>query len=334
VTDPADLSLAAIRWLQQFSPALDLPMRLITLLGNDEFYLLLLPALYWLVSPALAVRLFLALATADALVNGLKQSLAQPRPYWVSDAVRGLTSLGDYGFPSGHAANPAVLWGSLARWLRRRWCTMVALAVVALIGLSRLYLGVHFLHDVLGGWALGLLVLALAGPVERRLTPWLGRQPLAAQLALATAASLGLLVVGAVARGVGPDPPAWPQATAARSAAPWITTAGALLGVLAGYALMRRYAPFAPARAWPHVLGRLLLGLIGLALAWRGLAALFGLLAADGTPLGDALRYLRYALMTLWATLGAPWLWLRLRLAMPPAPDEEGEWTSPPLRSS
>jgi undecaprenyl-diphosphatase len=76
-------------------------------------------------------------------------------------------------FPSGHVANAVVTWGLLA-WLARRhrrvWGVAAGLLAVS-IGLTTLYLGTHWVSDVLAGWAAGGLVLlavpALAPTVER-----------------------------------------------------------------------------------------------------------------------------------------------------------------------
>jgi membrane-associated phospholipid phosphatase len=311
-------SLALIRWLQQFSPALDRPMLFITSLGSADFYLAILPLLYWLVSPRLAIRLLLVLVSTDALVNALKLTLAQPRPFFVSPSVRGIVAEGSYGFPSGHAGDATAFWGYLATHLRRRWVSIAAVTLVLLISLSRLYLGVHYLHDVIGGWALGLLVVGLAGPVERWATPWLKGQGLARRLALAAALALGLLAVGAVATRLTPIPPPWPEVTAEpHPLTPWLTASGALLGALAGYALMLSYARFAPGGRWPRRVACVAIGLAGVLVIWRGLPIILGPLATDGTALGDGLRLARYCLMTLWATLAAPWLFLRLGLARP-----------------
>jgi membrane-associated phospholipid phosphatase len=311
-------SLTLIRWLQQASPALDGPMIFITALGGADFYLAVLPLLYWLASPRLAIRLLLVLVSTDALVNALKLILAQPRPYFMSPTVRGIVATESYGFPSGHAGNATAFWGYLALHVRRRWVSIVAATLVLLISLSRLYLGVHYLHDVVGGWALGLLVVGLSGPVDRWATARLKGWGLARRLALAVALSLGLLLVGAATTWLSPNPPPWPEVTADPSPlTPWLTAAGALLGALAGYVLMLRYARFAPGGRWPRRVACVAIGLTGVLVIWRGLPIILGPLATDGTTLGDGLRLLRYCLMTLWATLAAPWLFLRLGLARP-----------------
>ncbi|WP_254863565.1 phosphatase PAP2 family protein [Halovivax gelatinilyticus] len=69
------------------------------------------------------------------------------------------------GFPSGHTMAATVLWGALAYWSdagTQRSRTIVAVALVALVGLSRLALGVHYLVDVLASVAFGLAFLLAA----------------------------------------------------------------------------------------------------------------------------------------------------------------------------
>jgi membrane-associated phospholipid phosphatase len=67
-----------------------------------------------------------------------------------------------FGFPSGHASGAVAMWGGLAVVFRNRALSWLALVLVALIAFTRLYLGVHFLADVLGGVVLGGLVLFAA----------------------------------------------------------------------------------------------------------------------------------------------------------------------------
>ncbi len=86
--------------------------------------------------------------------------------------------IADYAFPSGHATMSVVIYGFLAVMIAReragpvRWLPYVAAGSwVAMVALSRLYLGAHWLTDVLGGITLGLAWIALLGIAYRRHRP-------------------------------------------------------------------------------------------------------------------------------------------------------------------
>ncbi len=117
-----------------------------------------------------AVFVGLALVGAQVLSNAMKLVFRRERPFF-SDP---LASERTYSFPSGHALVSLAVYGSIALVLAKRLPThrqRVALisgaaVLVLAIGVSRLYLGVHFLSDVLAGYAagaawLGLLYVAL-----------------------------------------------------------------------------------------------------------------------------------------------------------------------------
>lgn len=107
---------------------------------------------------------------AVVLFNGVKRWYARVRP--VGALQFGLHS---YAFPSGHATVSMtaavtfafILWRE--RLLRQPAAFAVAIAVPLLVGFSRLYLDVHWATDVLGGWAIGLFVAALAILLYERL---------------------------------------------------------------------------------------------------------------------------------------------------------------------
>jgi acid phosphatase family membrane protein YuiD len=107
--------------------------------------------------------LALTLAGASLISTVIKLQVARPRP----DTGALVRALG-YGFPSGHSTAAAAGWLSAALvlgWLTRSVALRVCLGagaavVITLVGVSRVYLGVHQPTDVLGGWALGALWLA------------------------------------------------------------------------------------------------------------------------------------------------------------------------------
>jgi undecaprenyl-diphosphatase len=113
-----------------------------------------------------AVWLGLAVALGTLVQQGLKSVVGRERPVW-PDPV---DSAHYAAFPSGHAMTATVVCGLLLWVLRHRgagralWRTALAVAVVSVagVGLTRIWLGVHWPTDVLGGWLLGALVATLA----------------------------------------------------------------------------------------------------------------------------------------------------------------------------
>jgi hypothetical protein len=64
-----------------------------------------------------------------------------------------------YGFPSGHSSNVIAMWGSILVTFKRNWLIPIAVFFILTGGFSRLYLGHHFLIDVIGGLALGAILV-------------------------------------------------------------------------------------------------------------------------------------------------------------------------------
>jgi hypothetical protein len=125
----------------------------------------------------LGVTLILAIVFADAMTVVAKGAFASPRPHAVDARVRTLgtyesdlppmaagTSVpaDDFGFPSGHVATTAA-WVLGLVWSRRKpWPLGAAATWIALMAVSRMYLGRHFPADVIGGLVVGVAGLALA----------------------------------------------------------------------------------------------------------------------------------------------------------------------------
>lgn len=121
-------------------------------------------AALWLLmrrAPARALLLALTVLSERALVELLKDWIGRPRPQILVDWLP--QSL---AFPSGHAANSMTAFLAAALIAAppelRRTAAIAALAVSGLVGLTRIYLGVHWPTDVIGGWSFGLLTVSLS----------------------------------------------------------------------------------------------------------------------------------------------------------------------------
>ncbi|WP_432136158.1 MULTISPECIES: phosphatase PAP2 family protein [unclassified Streptomyces] len=122
-----------------------------------------------------AVWLMAAIWGGTLVQQGLKAAVGRDRPVW-PDPV---DSAHYAAFPSGHAMTATVVCGLLL-WLLRRggagrllWRTAVAAASVSVVGvgLTRVWLGVHWPSDVVGGWLLGATLVAGAVAAHQRWRP-------------------------------------------------------------------------------------------------------------------------------------------------------------------
>ena len=117
----------------------------------------------------------IAIGLASAANQGLKAVIARARP----DLLDPLVEERGFSFPSGHSALGMAAWGVLAVLvMRSRLPFSIRLAVVAvlgvlivLIGLSRVWLGVHYPTDVLAGWTAGAVIVLLYARLTRRVSP-------------------------------------------------------------------------------------------------------------------------------------------------------------------
>jgi undecaprenyl-diphosphatase len=154
-------------WLHRHSnAAIDNVMLGITNLGNPNFVVPLvaitLSLLLWQKRVWTAQILVLTCLGAVILNQGLKLVFVKPRPQLWTPLIVEHT----FSYPSGHALGSAVLYGFLAVLLARgypryRWVIyLMAIILVGAIGLSRLFLGVHYPTDIIAGYAVGIPWLA------------------------------------------------------------------------------------------------------------------------------------------------------------------------------
>lgn len=313
-----ELTYVLILAMQQLSPPLDGLMKFFTFLGTIEFYLIMMPFIYWAVDKRLGIRLLLILITTDIISSTFKLLFHQPRPYWMG-RVPSLAEETSYGIPSSHASDSLAVWGYLAYRLKNARLWILTIVIVLFIGISRLYLGVHFLHDVLFGWLIGGVVLWAFIRFEDRVAAWTYRQSAQTLIGMSFLLSLAVISIGQIIQiwltGFS-DPPAWAAfASQARDASYSFTLSGALFGAIAGYILMKQHAPFQIGASWSKRVARYALGIIGLLVLYSGLDILFSMIAPDNSLLGYSLRFLRYAAVTFLVTFVAPWIFIKVKLA-------------------
>lgn len=141
-------------------PVLTDVFAVVTELGGLAFILVALSVLYWVGDRENTATVIAYALVALAVTLFLKEWFALPRP---PASVRAIGEAPETsGFPSGHAVSATVVYGGLVLAYDRVRDLRVAgpaLLVVVLVGLSRIVIGVHYLGDVLAGFAVGTLVL-------------------------------------------------------------------------------------------------------------------------------------------------------------------------------
>ncbi len=293
--------LQVVLWFQSWrTPVVEAISLFFHYAGQEEFFLLVLPLVYWCIDEAFGRRLGIFFMLANWSNGWLKEWWRRPRPFQVSPQVRNVVTETSYGIPSGHAQNAATLWGAVALEAKRRWVTVLVILYVLLTAISRIVLGVHFPQDVIGGMVIGLALLGLYAWLEPKLSGWITEQRLWGQIGIVVAATALLLIIHP-----GLIPPSTPDALAGA-----VTPAASFLGLGIGFALEVRLVRFDAHGVWWKRIIRLMLGLAVVLALRLGLGALF-----EGLEPAILFRLIRYGLIGLWAALGAPWVFVKTRLA-------------------
>jgi hypothetical protein len=280
-----------------------------------------MPFLYWCWDARLGFRVGLILVLTQGLNIALKIAIHSPRPYWVSPEVKALASELSFGMPSGHAQGAVSVWGMTATRIRYPWAYALAFGLSLLIGISRVTLGVHFPGDVIGGWAAGCLLLGAFLVGEHLLGKMLQGLSLSNKVMASFLASMGIIAlygVGWAVMGGWQMPAAWAGFALQATGVPIdplnprevIDASGLLFGICAGYALMQHLGGFRTNAPVFRRLACYLIGIMGLLLIWYGSGAAAHMLSA-----GYAFAYIRAVLAGSWVTIGAPMLFIKLRLA-------------------
>jgi len=302
-------------------------MNFLSFLGTLEFFLLIMPILYWSIDAALGLRIGIILIVSASTNSILKLVFHTPRPFWYSREVSAYAFEESFGLPSGHAQNSAAVLGLLAASLKRRWVWVVSLILIFLIGISRLYLAVHFPQDVIAGWIVGFILVWIFLRLEKPVIGWLAKRNLTRRISAALVFSLGILLVGLLVRELLSGweiPNAWLEN--ARLAFPieelinpfdisgLFETTGVLFGFTAGALWLSEMGGFDAKGEWWKRLIRYIIGVVGVAIIWLGLGAI---IQDEIGIFGYLIDYLLFAVMGLWISALAPFLFMRIKLADP-----------------
>jgi len=310
-------SLEVTKWLQENYSLLEPLFEAVSASIRFEVYLAIIPLVYWSLEKRLGRSLAYIITFSNMINEILKAAFRDPRPYWTEDGI-GLDEELTYGVPSGHAQSATVLYIFLAAWFRKRWIWVLAITLVFLTCMSRIYLGVHDLEDVLAGVLVGALILVAFYLWSRYAAEWFSNRILGQRLliALLIPFTLGALYIAVIYLLGEPNTSvSWesrinPAEQIARSNL--ARAFGGLIGLSVGFLLEGSRVRFmVDGPVWKRAL-RFLVGMAVTLVLWAGLKAI---LPEDPEWLDIVLTVIRYLLVSLWIAYYAPMAFVYLRLA-------------------
>ena len=151
----------------------------VTMLGEETVMVAILGFIYWCYDKKFGVFVGTNLMVGLVANPMIKNIFLRYRPYMVHSEVKCLKPVheGDlydpllqgYSFPSGHTSNSSTMYFSLPVYEKKKWLVVLGILMPFLVGLSRVCLGVHYPTDVIAGWLLGAVVVALMSFLQKKI---------------------------------------------------------------------------------------------------------------------------------------------------------------------
>ncbi len=280
------------------SPFLDVIAEIITMLGEQYFYIVIIAYMFWNVSKRAGLSLSLAYLFSALTNAGIKLSVRSERPFEALSFIEGkrIHTATGYSFPSGHTQGTAGFLTAAALILKKGWFTAAAVLLMLLVAVSRVYLGVHWpvdvlfglLFGVLAGWAVIVLITRLFD--HRRLF-----ETVLLFLVAAIASAGSVLLILDSTDLLGP-----------LKISDFFKITGTSVGAIGGYLLQERFACFSTGGGMVQKLIRFFLGLAGTMAVLVGLKLIL--------PEGNGFNTLRYLLTGMWLTFFFPLIGIRTGL--------------------
>ncbi len=263
-----------------------------TFLADNEFFIILFSVLIWCFNKTLGYTLAVVILFAGGYNTLLKEIFALSRP-----ALEGISLPTGYAFPSGHTLLGVVSWGFLSLKIRKKGFWTWSLFAMAMIGLSRLMLGYHFVRDVLGGLLFGVLFLAILLFIAPAVNREVEKIRLSSSWLMFLAILIPLVIIGIS------------EVVLQREGV--ILFMGYISGAVFGYACTEKaISPAAPGGKGFLQLLKIIIGTAGLIVIVWGIPAVVPGRAFSLFPF--------YFLAGLWASLLAPLIFMRLGLSVNP----------------
>jgi membrane-associated phospholipid phosphatase len=309
-------NMTVMEWLANHrQPWLTLLMQAASFMGEVEGYILICTLIYVAFDKTLAVRLALLVTLTMSLNHILKILIKNPRPFiregdylrkWAVSADYARDLAIEYSTPSGHAMAGASFYTFLYSAVCSPYVRTAAVLAALSIGLCRPYLGVHYVEDILLGWAIGLCIgLFALRNVERIEKAW-NRLKYEWQITIAVIATIALWAATVALNG-------WRIDSQPRA---FMGYAGVITGIVIARPLELRLIDFDPRTgSILFKVERYLISVLLALLTLKTLGRLFVDIADNYSLTGYVLQYIRYSAVSVVSLFVAPWIFTRAGLA-------------------
>lgn len=287
-----ELEIEILRFFTSIqNPLSDKIAWVLTFLGNETFYFIILPFIFLCISKTTGFRLLYVFLFSFYINSMLKTVIARTRPVGLNieginplyvESAEVVTTFPHDSFPSGHAQGSSTLWGFIAYTVRRPVVWILVSILVFFISIARLYTGVHWPTDVIGGVILAVLIITIYHFVEKfivSLSPFV-------QLCLAIIFPILLILI-------------FPTIDSYKYA-------GFLFGAGIAYMIEKTYVQMKIPSSWGRRLVAYLIGFAGIFALQSGLKIVF--------PDENLFHAIRYATLGIWGILITPFIIVKTKL--------------------
>lgn len=256
----------------------------ITTAGNEPVYIFLASLIYWCLSKKTGIRVMYAVLFSAFTAILAKTLFGMPRPPNYLHKVK----VDGFGFPSGHALLSSSFWGYLGLGIKNKRLIFVGTIAILSISLSRIYLGVHYAGDVVGGIIFGLAVALIFFKTESGVVDKLEKLNHISRYFVAVIVPMILVIIAAI------------QSSLWNGQVVGFVMAG--IGV--GYLLEEERVRFPDAKNNKQRIKRAIVGTAALGLAYLITSKLF-LINSD-------FIFLKYAARGFTSTFIVPWIFIKI----------------------
>ena len=177
-----DWEVHFMEWLQSFeNPVVTAIATFFSMFGEEIFLIGIIGFAYWCWDKEKAKPISLSLLFSLSVCVQIKGLAVRRRPYMDNSTIKCIrpahsgkdvmsTVLQGYSCPSAHSALSSTTFGALAYWFRRKLFLVIAFVIPFFVGFSRIYFGVHYPTDVIGGWLVGIVSVFLISWLYNKLT--------------------------------------------------------------------------------------------------------------------------------------------------------------------